>query len=77
MFKKIIAYLLLISALLVGLLSLYRVSLKSSDMTIVNGKVTEKEISYYTSYRRFWQKVLLIYFVIQSTFYVFEFSNNF
>ncbi len=50
MFKKIIIYLLLIFSLVIGLLSLYRASLKSSDMTIVNGRVTNKIISYYTSY---------------------------
>jgi hypothetical protein len=45
MFKTIVAYILFICGFLVGLLSIYRASLKVSDLTIVKGKVIEKRIS--------------------------------
>jgi hypothetical protein len=45
MFKTIVAYILFICGFLVGLLSIYRASLKVPNLTIVKGKVIEKRIS--------------------------------
>jgi hypothetical protein len=50
MVKKILGYFIIVGALLVGLLSLYRSFLKPSNMIVIKGKVIDKKISYFTSY---------------------------
>ncbi len=47
--KKIIVLIFLTSALLVGLLSVYRATLKTTDLTVINDKVIKKKISYFKS----------------------------
>ena len=46
---KLIAIILLTCALLVGILSIYRATLKTSDLTGFTGKVLTKQITYSTS----------------------------
>ncbi|MDB5231287.1 MAG: hypothetical protein JWN76_2092 [Chitinophagaceae bacterium] len=49
MIPRIIGYTAFVLALLTGLLSLYRASLKTSDLTVIKGKVKSKNIFFYNS----------------------------
>ena len=44
MFQRVLSYLALILSLIIGIGNLYRASLNPSDMTIITGKVINKEI---------------------------------
>ena len=48
-FKKIFVLILCSFSLLVGLVSIYRATLKTSDLTIIVDKVIDKKIFYFTS----------------------------
>ena len=47
--KKVTVLILLTATLLVGLLSVYRATLKTTDLTVVIDKVIDKKIEYFTS----------------------------
>jgi hypothetical protein len=49
--RRIFVLIFIICALLVGLLSIYRATLRASDLNIINGKVIDKKIEYFTSFR--------------------------
>lgn len=48
---KIISLTIVIAAFLAGLLSIYRATLKTTDMIVIAGKVISKKISYFKSIR--------------------------
>jgi hypothetical protein len=48
--KKVFALIVISCASLVGLLSIYRATLKPSNLKVVTGKVLDKKIEYFTSY---------------------------